>query len=321
MAMSILLTGASGFLGQHIRHEFATNHPTTNLLTPSSKQLNVLDYDGLYAYLLDQRPDKIIHAAALCGGIKKNSESPADFLHQNTQMALNIYEAARAANINYILGLGSVCMYGLIPPHIPFIEDDIWSSYPEKTNGMYGIAKRVLMLCSQSYRQQYGIRGCFLVPANLMGQFDHFDLEHSHVIPALIRKFDDAAQNSKPFVEVWGNRGSGVSREFLYAGDLAEVLAKAAVSSFDHPEPINIGTGVETTIDSLIELIARMTGFRGEVRYNGKLDGQPKRVLNVDRAKELLGFQAKTSLKDGLAKTIQWYQEHKVEILAREEKK
>lgn len=317
-AMNILLTGGHGFLGTHLRTIFDQNN--TKYWAPLSKDFDLLD--NLQYAIQNLSPwnfTHIIHLASKSGGILANLNNPAVFLRDNTQMALNIYELARLKNIKFVYSVGSVCAYPKFCP-IPFKEDDIWNGLPEETNKFYSQSKRTLMMLCESYRTQFGIGGAHLIPINLFGPGDNFDLITSHAIPALIRKFDTAKTNNDPFVKVWGS-GGDVSREFFYGPDCAEAIAKAVMMNLDTPLPINIGTGRETKITDLVERIRQMVGYNGGVRYNGKLDGQPRRCLDLTRCKELLGFQAKTSLEDGLAKTIQWYQEHKVEILAREEKK
>jgi GDP-L-fucose synthase len=303
--MKILITGGNGFLGKHVT-------PKLQLLNykvwaPNSKELNVLDRDCLSDKFNKYKPDIILHMAALCGGILANKNSPADFLRDNTQMALNIYEVARENNIKYIYSLGSVCAYPKYCP-TPFKEDNIWNGAAEETNFPYGQAKRTLLMLGQTYREQYGFKGAHLIPVNLYGEHDHFDLVNSHVIPALINKFTTAVRNNDPYVECWGS--GEATREFLYAGDAADAISEAVLTGFDSDLPINLGTGKEIYIKELAELIKELTGYTGEIVFNGTVsDGQPKRMLDVSRAKELLNWTANTSLKEGVLKTITWYRD------------
>lgn len=301
--MKVLITGANGFLGHHVKKTFASSE--INILTPRSSELNVLNFDELRAYLLVNKPTTILHMAAVCGGIVKNFHIPADFLRDNTQMALNVYEAARQCNIKNIYSLGSVCMYPLHCP-TPFKEDDIWNGAAEPTNFPYGQAKRTLLMLSQTYRTQYGFTGAHLIPVNMYGTYDSFDDQKSHVIPALIKKFMNAKKNNLPQVECLGT--GTATREFLYAGDAAEAIFKTVASNFDCEMPINLGIGQDISINDLSILIKNLVDYHGNITFKDDgLDGQPKRLLDVTRAKNLLGWTAKTELKDGLIKTIEWY--------------
>lgn len=300
----ILVTGGTGFFGKHVQKAF--EHSSDQLWTPTRRELNCLDKQELSDKLRQYQPDVILHMAVLAGGILANKNSPADFIRINTQMSLNIYEAARERNITKVYSLGSICCY---PKYcqVPFKEDDIWNGIPEETNMPYGQAKRTLMVLSQTYREQYGIKGAHFIPVNMIGEHDHFDLTNSHVVPALIRKFDNAVINNLPVVECFG---TGIAtREFLYAGDCAQAIVKAVLTNFDSPLPINLGVGKDISIKDLAVLIANLVGFKGEVAFNGSVsDGQPKRLLDVSRAKELLDWTAQTPLEEGLKKTITWYQ-------------
>lgn len=302
----VLITGANGFLGKHIQERYKFNA----LLTPTSAQVNLLDFNHLSNYIFYHKPTHILHMAAVCAGILGNKNSPADFIRDNTQMGLNIYEAARLGKIKYVYSLGSICSYPKYCP-IPFSEDDIWNGAPEETNFPYGQAKRTLLMLSQTYREQYGIKGAHLIPVNLLGPGDHFDPINSHVIPALIKKFIDGVEQNLPEVKCWGT--GNASREFLYAGDCADAIIKAVSSDFDSPLPINLGTGKEITIKELAVLIKEITGYTGDIVFTGDVsDGQPRRCLNVERAKELLGWEATTSLTDGIKKTIEWYKNNRM---------
>lgn len=304
----IFITGGNSFLG----HSLLSLLDGLDFWAPPSKEVNLLNSVQLEEAICKYKPNIILHMAANCGGILKNSKHPADFIRDNISMGINIFECARKFNIPKVYTLGSVCCYPL-HTEIPFKEDDIWKEYPEPTNAPYGIAKRVIMVFGQTYRKQYGIGGAHLIPSNLYGIFDHFDLIDSHVIPALINKFCNATENNLPTVECWGS--GEATREFLYVQDLAKAIIKAITSDLDTPLPINIGTGRDISIKDLAHLIAQLTGFEGKIVFTGEVsDGQPKRRLDVSRAKELLEFEAKTSLLEGLSRTIDWYQTTKKEV-------
>jgi GDP-L-fucose synthase len=300
--MKLFITGGNGFLGYHIKKEL--DDAKISYLAPRSSELNILDFVKLSNYLLIHKPTTIVHCAALCGGLYKNANSPADFLFGNTQMALNIYEAARQNNITNIYSLGSVCMYPVNCP-TPFKEDDIWNGAAEITNFPYGQSKRTLLMLGQTYRQQYGFTGAHLIPVNLFGTHDSFDDQKSHVIPALIKRFVDAADNNLISVNCPGN--GTATREFLYASDCAKIITKTVLSGFDSDLPINLGVGKDITIHDLAHLIAKLAGYTGEIKFVGGLNGQPRRLLDVSRSKQLLNWRASTTLQDGLQQTIEWY--------------
>lgn len=309
--MRILITGANGFLGNHVLpkiYELLEEQGIPEVFAPNSRTLNLLDRQQTVDYITAIAPDTILHMAAVCGGILANKNSPADFLHKNIDMVSNLYHAAHKVGCTKIYSLGSVCAYPKFCP-TPFNEDNLWNGYPEETNAPYGVAKRVSLMMHQTYREQYNFKGAHLIPVNLYGEHDHFDLTNSHVIPALIRKFLTAVQYDLSHVECWGT--GEATREFLYAGDAAEAISKAVLSGFDSEQPINLGTGYEISIKELANLIKELTGFEGEIAFNGAVsDGQPKRMLDVSRAKNLLGWTANTSFKDGLRKTILWYRDN-----------
>lgn len=305
--MKILVTGGNGFLGKHLVSKLELESQC-HFWTPTSKTLNLLDKNFCSDIINKFSPDIILHMAAVCGGIQANKNNPAVFLRDNTQMALNVYEMAREYNVKKVYSLGSVCSY---PKYcsIPFKEDDIWNGPAEETNFPYGQAKRTLMMLGQTYRAQYQIGGAHLIPVNMYGSKDHFDLQNSHVIPALIRKFVTAVVENQSYVFCWGT--GSATREFLYAEDCAEAIVKAVVSGLDTNLPINLGTGKDISIYDLAHLIGKLTGFKGEIVFTGEIsDGQPKRCLDVSRARDILGWEAKTNLEEGLKKTVEWYMEN-----------
>lgn len=315
---TIVISGGSGFLGKHLQAAFKPYQETNKIIFLSSQDCNLLAIHQVRNMLRMHEPDIIVHAAAVCGGIKANSMRPADFIVDNLKMGTNLFEAIDYVNreriythnqilfkINRIYTLGSVCMYPKYCP-IPFKEDDIWNGYPEETNAPYGLAKKMLLAMGQAYRQQHGLGGAHLIPVNLYGEHDHFDLENSHVIPALINKFTKAVKNGDYKVTCWGS--GSATREFLYAGDAAKAIVQAVFSDLNTSLPVNLGTGIDLSIKDLAYLIGKLTGFHGKIEFTGEVsDGQPKRCLDVSRAKELLGWEAKTKLEDGLVKTISWY--------------
>lgn len=306
--MKIFLTGGTGFLGPHIVKLLSLDQH--QVCSPSSSGVNLLNKDETCRMVKSFKPDVILHAAAICAGILGNKNSPADFLHKNLDMGSNIFHAAKESGCTRVYTLGSVCSYPSHSP-TPFQENNIWNGYPESTNAPYGIAKRVLMLLGQTYREQYGFTGAHLIPVNLYGPGDHFKNEaKSHVIPALIKKFDDAILNSSPEVECWGT--GKISREFLYVEDAAQAISKAVLTGFDSDLPINLGSGTNITIKKLACLISSLTGYSGDIVFNGQVsDGQQERLLDVSRAKDLLGWTASTSFRSGLIKTIEWYRMNK----------
>jgi GDP-L-fucose synthase len=304
--MKILVTGGNGFLGTHVCNQLRTSPHT--ILSPTSKELNLLDKMDSLRYIKEIKPDIILHMAAICGGILANKNSPADFLHKNVDIGSNLFHAAKEAGCSRVYSLGSVCAYPKFCP-TPFKEGDLWNGYPEETNAPYGISKRLLLMLQQTYREQYGFTGAHLILVNLYGEYDNFDLTNSHVIPALIHKFDNAYRMGLPTVDCWGT--GDATREFLYAGDAAQIINQVVTTNFDSSSPINIGTGQDISIKKLSALIAKLTRFNGKIIFTGQVsDGQPKRILDVTRSKELLGWSATTSLEAGILKTIQWYQNH-----------
>jgi GDP-L-fucose synthase len=259
------------------------------------------------------RPDIILHLAAVVGGIGANRDNPGRFLYDNLMMGALLMEQARLAGVPKFVALGTICSYPKFTP-VPFREEDLWTGYPEETNAPYGLAKKILLVQGQAYRQQYGFNAIHLLPVNLYGPRDNFDPALSHVIPALIKKCVDAMEAGEPRVTVWGT--GQATREFLYAEDAAEGIVLAA-EHYDAPEPVNLGAGFEISIRDLAQLIARTTGFKGAIDWDtSKPDGQPRRCLDTSRAERLFGFKAHTTFEDGLRKTIEWYREARRQVAA-----
>lgn len=272
---------------------------------PRSRDYNLIEKGDILRMLDDMCPDLIIHLAAVVGGIGHNQKNPGKFFYDNLMMGTQLIEQSRLRGVKKFVATGTVCAYPKFTP-VPFKEDDLWIGYPEETNAPYGLAKKMMLVQSQAYRQQYGFNSIFLLPANLYGPGDNFDLETSHVIPALIRKCVDARRRDARFIEVWGS--GNVSREFLYVDDCAEGIVKAA-ASYNESDPVNLGNGAEVIIRDLVDIIVRLTGFEGEIRWQSdKPDGQPRRQIDTQRAFERFGFRAHTPLEEGLQKTIDWYE-------------
>jgi GDP-L-fucose synthase len=307
--MKVLITGGTGFLGKHLQKVFKPFKDKYDLYfvgkSFNGKKYQLENQDDCYQLFDTIKPNIAIHAAALCGGIGLNKKRPADLMILNMQMNCNVLEQCLKHKVEYTYTLGSVCAYPIHCP-VPFKEDDIWNGPAESTNAGYGVAKKSMMLLFQSMRQQYGTKGAHLIPVNMYGEEDHFDLENSHVIPALIRKFVEATEKDLPQVFCWGT--GNATREFFYAGDCAQAILQAVEQRLDTELPINLGTGIDVSIKELSNLIGKLTGFKGEIVFTGEVsDGQPKRMLDVSRAKELLNFSAQTNLVEGLKKTINWY--------------
>jgi GDP-L-fucose synthase len=310
----VVVTGGNGFLGKHIV-ERLRKYQGTEIFVTTRSQYDLVEPMDVKRLLSDTRPDLVIHLAAVVGGIGANQKNPGKFFYENLMMGTQLIEQARKHEVQKLVALGTVCAYPKFTP-TPFREDDLWNGYPEETNAPYGLAKKMLLVQSQSYRQQYGFNSIFLLPANLYGPGDNFDLESSHVIPALIRKCVEARENGEQFVEAWGT--GNASREFLYVEDCAEGVLRAA-ALYNESAPVNIGTGSEITISELLSLIARLTCFKGEIRWQtDRPDGQPRRRLDVSRALETFGFSARVPLEAGLRRTIEWYKENVARLESRE---
>jgi GDP-L-fucose synthase len=307
----ILVTGGSGFLGGPLVRLLAERGAGAgDIAIPRSVDCDLRRQESCAGAVAGK--DLVIHLAANAGGIGWNQMHPGSLFYDNAAMGIHLMEEARKAGVRKFVQIGTVCAYPLRPPRIPFREEDLWEGYPESTNAPYGIAKKSLMVMGQAYRREYGFNVIYLLPVNLYGPRDHFfDPEKSHVIPALIRKFVDARDEAAAEVAVWGSgicNGVPVSREFLYVDDAAEGIVMAA-ERYDKPEPVNIGSGQEVSINDLIEMVRRLTGFRGKVvRDLSKPDGQPRRCLDTSRAKAEFGFVARTPFEEGLRRTIAWYE-------------
>ena len=300
---SVLVTGGAGFLGSSLvrtleRHGLAAEQ----IRVPRSRDLDLRRWEDCVAAVEDV--DLVIHLAAKVGGIGYNMANPGSLFYDNAIMGIQVMEAARQAGVAKFVAVGTICAYPKFTP-VPFREEDLWEGYPEETNAPYGLAKKMLLVQAQAYRQQYGFNAIYLLPVNLYGPGDNFDPASSHVIPALIKKFVEAVESGAKSVEVWGT--GAASREFLYVDDAAEGIALAA-ELYDKPDPVNLGAGFEITIRDLATLIADITGFTGEIVWDTtKPDGQPRRCLDVSRAEREFGFRARTKFEDGLKETVEWY--------------
>ncbi len=298
------MTGGAGFLGGYVLDKLEARG-ADYVLVPRSWKYDLTTIDGVRRMYAEMRPDVVIHLAAVVGGIGANRRHPGEFFYKNLVMGAQLIEEGRRYEIEKFVAIGTICSYPKFTP-VPFKENDLWNGYPEETNAPYGLAKKMMLVQSQAYRQEYGFNSIFLLPVNLYGPQDNFDPQTSHVIPALIEKCLDALDTGDDHVTCWGT--GRVSREFLYAEDAAEGIL-LATEHYDGAEPVNIGAGFEITVRDLAEKIAELTGFSGEIRWDSSQpDGQPRRCLDTSRARELFGFQVRTSLDDGLRRTIEWYQ-------------
>jgi len=300
---SIVVTGGAGFLGRYVV-EGLRKRDCTRIQVPRSRQYDLVDSRGVARMYDDMTPDVVIHLAAVVGGIGANRERPGEFFHKNLMMGVQLIEQARHRGVEKFVAIGTVCAYPKFTP-VPFREECLLDGYPEETNAPYGLAKKMLLVQSQAYRQQYGFNSIFLLPVNLYGPGDNFNPASSHVIPALIRKCVEAVEDGADSITCWGT--GNVSREFIHAGDAAEGILLAA-ERYDGPEPVNIGAGSEIRIRDLAGKIAELTGFKGQIRWDpSKPDGQPRRCLDVSKAQALFDFRARTPLDEGLKQTIAWY--------------
>jgi GDP-L-fucose synthase len=300
---TILVTGGAGFLGRHVVARLR-EAGCDQIVVPRSAEYDLRQAADIRRLLQRHKPEVVLHLAAVVGGIGANRLNPGSFLYANLLMGAQLIELSREAGVEKFLAVGTICAYPKFTP-VPFKESDLWNGYPEETNAPYGLAKKMMIAQTQAYRQQYGFNGVNLLMVNLYGPGDNFDLQSSHVIPALIRKCVEAKERGDKVLPVWGT--GTPTREFLYVEDAARAVYLAA-EMLETSDPVNVGSGQEITIAELTETVARQTGFTGEVRYDSsKPDGQPRRCLDVTRARELLGFEATTSLSDGLEKTVAWY--------------
>ena len=301
----VVVTGGAGFLGRHLVAALERRDPA-DIFVPRREQYDLRQGEAIRDMLRDARPTLAIHAAGSVGGIGANRAHPADFFYDNLMMGVQLLHESWQAGVDKFVAIGTVCAYPKFTP-IPFREDDLWNGYPEETNAPYGLAKKMLLVQSQAYRQQYGYNSIFLLPVNLYGPGDNFDPESSHVIPALIRKCLEAAERGDATMEAWGD--GSPTREFLYVEDAAEGIVLAA-ERYDESEPVNLGSGFEISIRDLLTTIARHTGFDGRIDWDTtKPNGQPRRALNIDRAYERFGFRATTGFDEGLRRTVEWYRQ------------
>ena len=303
----ITVTGGKGFLGNHLLKKLKDNG-CCQIKVADRPEYDLTDIADIRRMYEETKPQIVIHLAAKVGGIGFNQEKPAELFYDNLIMGTQLLHEAYLRNIEKFVALGTICAYPKFTP-VPFKEEDIWNGYPEETNAPYGLAKKMMLVQSQAYRQQYGFDSIFLLPVNLYGPGDNFDPRSSHVIPALIKKCFDAIDNNSDTLEVWGT--GTATREFFYVEDATEAIYLATLY-YNKSEPINIGAGFEISIKELTEMIARLSGFRGKITWDkSKPDGQPRRMLDTAKASKEFGFIAKTDLTAGLIKTIEWYKENR----------
>ncbi len=305
----IAVTGGAGFLGSFLVEKLKERE-CRDIFVPRSKNYDLVEADAVKRLYGDARPNIVIHLAAQVGGVGANLASPGKFFYDNLMMGIQLMEQGRLFGIEKFVAVGTVCSYPKFVP-VPFKEDNLWNGYPEETNAPYGLAKKMLLVQSQAYRQQYGFNSIYLLPVNLYGPRDNFDLESSHVIPALIRKCFEARKQGVDHVVVWGD--GSPTREFLYVGDAAEAIL-LATERYNGADPVNVGSGMEISIKDLVHLIAKLTGFQGEIVWDTtKPNGQPRRSLDTKRAERLFSFKALTSFEEGLRHTTAWYEKHQHE--------
>ena len=299
---NVLITGGNGFLGSHLLDKLKST--AAHVVAPSHEEYDLVGLDDIRRMYDEHPADIVIHLAAKVGGIGANREHPGSFFYDNLMMGTQLMHEAYLRKIDKFVALGTVCAYPKYTP-VPFNESELWNGYPEETNAPYGLAKKMMLVQSQGYREEYGFNSIFLLPVNLYGPGDNFDPSSSHVIPALIKKCVDAVQNKDSEIIVWGD--GSASREFLYVDDAAEGIL-LATENYNSSEPVNIGSSFEITIKDLVDIIAKQTGFDGDIRWDTtKPNGQPRRKLDVSRAKKEFGFVSQTGFEEGLKKTISWY--------------
>jgi len=306
----VLLTGGSGFLGSHVR-DALRERGASAIVSPRAAEVDLTDAVATRALFERERPDLVMHLAAKVGGIGANLKHPGTFFRDNMAMGLNVLEEARRAGTKKVVVAGTICAYPKFAP-IPFREDDLWNGYPEETNAPYGIAKKAMLVMAQAYRKEFGSNFVMLFPVNLYGPRDNFDLESSHVIPAMIRKFVEAKQRGASEVVLWGD--GTPTREFLYVDDAASGLI-AAAERYDDADPVNLGAGFEISMRDLAQKIAALVGYNRDLKWDvTRPNGQPRRMLDVTRAKERFGFSARVSFDEGLAKTVAWYEANRANL-------
>jgi GDP-L-fucose synthase len=308
----VIVTGGAGFLGAAVVNTLR-ERGARDIIVPRSHEYDLRNLSAIRRLLAEVRPQMIIHLAARVGGIGANREHPADFFYDNLMMGVQLLHESWRAGVAKFVAIGTVCAYPKHTP-VPFSEDDLWNGYPEETNAPYGLAKKMLLVQSQAYREQYGFNSTFLLPVNLYGPGDNFDPESSHVIPALIKKCVEARERGDAAIEAWGD--GSPTREFLYVDDAAEGIVLAA-ERYDGIAPVNLGSAYEISIKDLTETIARLSGFQGRVEWDaGKPNGQPRRKLDTSRARALFGFEARMPFEEGLRRTIEWYERSQAELAA-----
>jgi len=302
----ILVTGGAGFLGSHIVEKLLEKGvPRENVFAPLSRNFDLRKWENCQKVVAGQ--DIVIHLAAKVGGIGFNQEHPAELFYDNLMMGVQMMEAARQVGVEKFVAIGTICAYPKFT-QVPFKEEDLWNGYPEETNAPYGLAKKMMLVQAQAYRQQYSFNAIYLLPVNLYGPENSFDPKKSHVIPAIIRKVYEAKKENKNYIDIWGT--GKATREFLYVEDAADGII-LATEKYDKPEPINLGSGIEISIKDLVELICRLMDFKGEIHWDiSKPDGQPRRMLDVSHAEKEFGFRAKTDFEEGLKNIIKWYKLH-----------
>jgi len=301
------VTGGAGFLGSSLVDKLR-QRGARQIFVPRSADYDLTQTDAVRRMYEDAQPDIVIHLSAVVGGIGANRERPGEFFYKNLMMGITLIEEARLRGVEKFVAIGTICAYPKYTP-VPFKEEDLWNGYPEETNAPYGLAKKMLLVQCQAYRQQYGFNGIFLLPVNLYGPGDNFDPRTSHVVPALIRKCVEAREEGRDHIVAWGT--GKASREFIYVDDAAEGIL-LATEHYDKPEPVNIGAGFEITVRELAELIARLASFKGQIRWDtSKPDGQPRRRLDTSRAEKEFGFRSQVPFEEGLRRTIEWYEGHR----------
>jgi dTDP-glucose 4,6-dehydratase/GDP-L-fucose synthase len=308
---TVMVTGGAGFLGSHLVEDLRSRSESVDVFVPRSNEYDLRERASLRRALAESGADVVVHLAATVGGIGANRKNPGRYFYDNAVMGIELLEMARQFDVAKATILGTICAY---PEHtdVPFSETDLYDGYPEETNAPYGIAKKALLTQSRAYRKQYGFDSIYLMPVNLYGPRDDFDLETSHVIPAIVRKCVEARERGDDAVTAWGT--GEPTREFLYVADAAEGILDAT-ERYDSGDPVNLGSGMEISIRDLVEKIADLTGFEGEIRWDtSKPDGQPRRRLDTSRARERFDWEASTEFEEGLARTIEWFEEHREPI-------